>query len=108
MKMRIDIVGRTVDMDKKFEKDQELYVTVSSVTVTPEETTYFLKDGKIASDFWLDTNDLRLISIDGKSKTLRYTGVCEVYEAFTQKITINEVGQEIDVTVEVVNDFPQP
>jgi hypothetical protein len=95
-------------MIKEVEKDQKLYVDVSSVTVTPEETIYFLEGGNIASDFWLNTRDLRLISRPGQPKTLRFTGICESYQTSTQSMVADAVGQEIDVTVEIVTDFPQP
>ena len=76
--------------------------------MTNEETTYFLTGGKIASDFWLDTKDLKLISRHGQPKILRFTGISERYEASVDTMVANEVGQDINVTVGIVTDFPQP
>lgn len=109
MKLEINIKSRIPDgNNKEFEKAQKLYLKVSSVTMTNEETTYFLEDGKIASDFWLDTKDLKLISRPGQPKKLRFIGICESYQASTQCVVTDAVGQEIDVTVGIVTDFPQP
>ena len=105
MKFEINIERRTIS-GKEVEKAQKLYLKVSSVTMTAEETTYFLENGNIASDFWLYTKDLKLISRPGQCKILHFTGICENYEAFTQSMVKEEVGQQIDVTVGIVTDFP--
>lgn len=106
MKFKICINSRIVG-GILVEESQTLYVQVSSVSATDTVTIWFLESGNIASKHWLKTSDLKLID-SGHKMTLQFTATYKRRDPFTQSIAVDEVEQEIPVSIAVIDEFPRP